>query len=133
MLSLEALEKHMHQLESQYEQCQNLDTLPQETLSYFLAGVDAARQIMNGNSIEFDYQRSGLRVIESPKPLTSSVMSTKTSSGTSVSHDLFIRETTDFLFEYYPQIEDAFISANKPQHEIDQFKAQFRKLIERKQ
>ena len=55
MLNLSELQSHMHQLENHYQQCKPLSELSKETVSYFLKGVDAARQLLNGDKISFKY------------------------------------------------------------------------------
>lgn len=55
MLKLGKLQSHMHQLENHYQQCKNLGSLSTELTSYFLKGIDVARQILNGKEALFDY------------------------------------------------------------------------------
>jgi CheY-like chemotaxis protein/HPt (histidine-containing phosphotransfer) domain-containing protein len=55
MLGMDALQSHMHQLESQYQECKSLETLPAPLASYFLDGIDVSRQIMDGESPPFDF------------------------------------------------------------------------------
>lgn len=55
MLGMDALQAHMHQLESHYQECKSLKTLPAPLASYFLDGIDVSRQIMDGEHPTFDF------------------------------------------------------------------------------
>ena len=138
MLAFTQLESHMHQLENQYQQCQKLDSLPKESITYFLAGVDAARHLMEGQSVQFDYGKVGLLTpisteqqptpFESPTPATSSTIE----STVSTSAAELIQEATDLLFEHYPDIESWLIQ-NRKTTDLDRFQEKFRSMIEKKQ
>lgn len=77
MLSMEELKSHVHQLETHYQECKNLTKLPGERTTYFLKGVDATRQILNGNPIIFEYSSlTNLKTFQSetnPKTQTQSL------------------------------------------------------------
>lgn len=69
MLSMLELQSHMHQLENHYQQCKPLKTLSKETISYFLKGADAARQLLDGLKVTFEYTLPELKpsfAIKSP-------------------------------------------------------------------
>jgi len=53
-LGLDNIQHHMHQLESQYQQLQSRGMSKQE-VTYFLAGIDAARKLMEKQEVVFNY------------------------------------------------------------------------------
>ncbi len=55
MLDLKVLAGHMHKLENQYEQCKPLGSIPSAVATYFLKGVDAAKRVIDGERLDFDY------------------------------------------------------------------------------
>ncbi len=55
MLGLTSLQNHMHQLENHFQASKSLVNLSKNQTSYFLKGVDTSRDILNGGSVQFDY------------------------------------------------------------------------------
>lgn len=53
MFGLDALQSHMHKLESLFEEKKNDGTIAKEQIDYFLNGIDAAKQILSGEEIAF--------------------------------------------------------------------------------
>lgn len=83
MMGLAALQDHMHKIETQYQECKALPTLPPELVSYFLLGVDAAKQILKGSSVSFDYSRYSKSAVTSPAPAAAPPLSTPSQGATS--------------------------------------------------
>lgn len=80
MLSLNALQDHMHKVESIFSDAKNSDALNKDQISFFLKGVDAARKIMSGESVTFDYAATGAE--KGDKPLTQTAPKTETPAAT---------------------------------------------------
>ena len=55
MFELNSLQAHMHKLESSFETQKDETTLTKEQIDYLLMGIDKAKQILGGESIEFEY------------------------------------------------------------------------------
>ena len=55
MLGMDALQSHLHQLETQLQNCRSNNELSKEQISYFLKGIDSTRQLLKGEAINFDY------------------------------------------------------------------------------
>lgn len=59
MMDLTHLQAHTHELESILMQFKEASALPKEHINFFLRGIDAAKSILDGNTISFDYNVSG--------------------------------------------------------------------------
>ncbi|AGH94531.1 chemotaxis protein CheW [Pseudobdellovibrio exovorus] len=59
MMDLTHLQAHTHELESILMQFKEASALPKEHINFFLRGIDAAKSILDGNTISFDYAISG--------------------------------------------------------------------------
>ena len=68
MFGLEELQAHMHKLETLFEAQKSNDSIPKELVDYFLDGVDAAKEILNGGSPHFKYWEEGTTNEEAPTP-----------------------------------------------------------------
>jgi len=55
MLGLDKLQKHMHALESVLAVTKGKDALSKSESDFFLLGVDAARKLLMGENVDFDY------------------------------------------------------------------------------
>ena len=55
MLGLLLLQEHMHKLENQWIPLKENKKLSKNESDYFLSGVDAARKILHGENVHFDY------------------------------------------------------------------------------
>lgn len=55
MFGLDDLQSHMHKLESLFEAQKNNNTLDKAQIDYFLSGIDGAKQLLEGQSINFTY------------------------------------------------------------------------------
>ena len=55
MFGVEDLQRHMHLLEDQFGKLRGENETLKSHLDYFLRGVDAAKDILNGESTDFDY------------------------------------------------------------------------------
>ena len=55
MMEMLELQQHTHELETIFTQFQDKGQIPYEYLSFFLKGVDAARLILAGEHVQFDY------------------------------------------------------------------------------
>ncbi len=78
MLGLTPVQSHMHQLETQYQKLKGTESIAKELITYFLKGVDAARQLLEGKNISFDYSESEATKSEiKPETKTDSVIETK--------------------------------------------------------
>lgn len=56
MFELLDLQKHMHQLENILSECQPRNVFTQGEVSFFLRGIDAAKKIISGEKVTFDYK-----------------------------------------------------------------------------
>ncbi len=61
MMELTRLQEHTHELESIFLRFKNESTIPKNYVSLFLRGVDAARALLNGEDVHFDFT-----VVEAP-------------------------------------------------------------------
>ncbi|MAF91730.1 MAG: hypothetical protein CL674_10715 [Bdellovibrionaceae bacterium] len=59
MLGLEEVQKHTHYLENLLEKCKESGQMTKPYIDYFLLGIDCSRQLLNGQSIQFDYADPG--------------------------------------------------------------------------
>ena len=64
MFGLEKLQGHMHKLESLFEKQKSKGRLSKELVDYFLAGVDAARNILQGEEVNFEYITDDEKVVK---------------------------------------------------------------------
>lgn len=55
MFGLEALQSHMHKLESLFEAQKANGKLDKAQIDYFLSGIDVAKSLLEGNSANFQY------------------------------------------------------------------------------
>jgi CheY-like chemotaxis protein/HPt (histidine-containing phosphotransfer) domain-containing protein len=55
MMELTALQSHMHQLENLLVQCKSQQRIPKTHIDFFLRGIDAAKSIMAGQTVSFNY------------------------------------------------------------------------------
>jgi chemotaxis protein histidine kinase CheA len=55
MFELAELQHHMHQLENILTECQPRNVFTQGEVTFFLKGIDAAKKIINGEHVKFDY------------------------------------------------------------------------------
>ncbi|NJL24671.1 MAG: response regulator [Calothrix sp. SM1_5_4] len=77
MMELTALQTHMHHLENILTETKDQTSLSQALVDFFLKGTDAARHILNGDTVHFDYNISvnvntsantGTNIDRSPAP-----------------------------------------------------------------
>lgn len=54
-IDMTELQEHMHQLETYLGQCKDRGVIQKNELDMFLRGLDGARQLLDGNSIQFNY------------------------------------------------------------------------------
>jgi len=66
MMELQDLQSHMHQLENIFTQFKSKSKVEKFEMDFFLRGVDAARKILQGQKISFDYDL----VKSTPTPAT---------------------------------------------------------------
>lgn len=55
MMNWDALQSHVHTIESMFQNLKNKSNLEKEEISFFLRGIDAIRSILDGKNIQFDY------------------------------------------------------------------------------
>ena len=55
MLGLDRLKDHVHRLESMFSQYETAGSLSAAATNFFLAGIDAAKVLLNGSDVQFDY------------------------------------------------------------------------------
>lgn len=55
MFGIDDLQAHMHKLESLFEAQKNKGKLDKAQIDYFLAGIDAAKSLLDGNKVSFKY------------------------------------------------------------------------------
>ena len=55
MMELTALQAHVHELETALVTLKNTPILSKSQITYFLSGIDAARSLLSGANISFDY------------------------------------------------------------------------------
>lgn len=58
MMEMTALQSHMHQMESKFTEQKNEKNLSKPYIDFFLKGADAARSIIGGKEVDFDYSVS---------------------------------------------------------------------------
>lgn len=56
MMELSALQAHTHELESILMQFKTAEALPKNHISFFLRGIDAAKSILHGQTVDFNYE-----------------------------------------------------------------------------
>ena len=83
MMELESLQKHTHEIESIFMTYKESDSLSPDMVDFFLRATDAARSILNGESIKFNYDP------QSQKQTTNEVS------------DNSVEESPDELSEFY--------------------------------
>lgn len=54
MLSLEALQKHMHQAENDLQSCKAVNAMTKNQCSYFLKSIDVSRDLLDGKNTTFN-------------------------------------------------------------------------------
>lgn len=55
MFGIDKLQSHMHKLESLFEAQKSIGSIDKAQIDYFLLGIDCARELLDGNSIDFKY------------------------------------------------------------------------------
>ena len=55
MLGLEEVQKHTHFLENLLQEFADSENMQEVAIDYFLKGIDATRQLLDGESISFSY------------------------------------------------------------------------------
>lgn len=55
MFGIEDLQSHMHKLESLFEKQKDKGSLQKSQVDYLLAGIDAAKMLLNGDSVSFEH------------------------------------------------------------------------------
>jgi hemerythrin/HPt (histidine-containing phosphotransfer) domain-containing protein len=76
MFGMVDLQVHMHRLETQFQECSGLDSVSDHITGYFLAGVDASREILAGKQMKaFDYGKYKARFPSVPEPATAQAAS----------------------------------------------------------
>lgn len=70
MMQLEALQKHTHELENILMGFKDASAIPKPHINLFLRGVDAARSLLAGKSVEFSFELTQVAPLapESPRP-----------------------------------------------------------------
>jgi len=69
MLGLSALQAHMHQVETLLQTAKARAGLSKTEIDFFLRGTDAARQILDGKPVAFDYRiQEGAAPVKRPQP-----------------------------------------------------------------
>jgi two-component system chemotaxis sensor kinase CheA len=56
MLGLEDLRNHMHKIENIFQKHKDSSKLSQELVTFFLRAFDAARSLLQGETVEFNYE-----------------------------------------------------------------------------
>ncbi len=59
MLNWSSLQNHMHLLENHFQSCKEDITLSKSRISYFLDGIDAAKNLLELREIKFNYELPG--------------------------------------------------------------------------
>lgn len=55
MMELDRLQAHTHELESIFMKFKSADSIPKHYISFFLRGIDAAKVILDGDEVQFNY------------------------------------------------------------------------------
>ncbi len=58
MFGIENLQSHMHKLESLFEAQKQIGKIDKSQIDYFLQGIDVAREMLDGNDVQFKYYSS---------------------------------------------------------------------------
>lgn len=66
MMELLELQSHTHELETIFTKFKTETLMPKHYISFFLKGIDAARTLLEGGSIQFDYQVEAVQTQEVP-------------------------------------------------------------------
>jgi len=66
MLQLERLEAHVHEFETILLSFKGKCSIPKSYISRFLCGIDAARALLNGQNIKFDFQPAVASEVKEP-------------------------------------------------------------------
>jgi CheY-like chemotaxis protein/HPt (histidine-containing phosphotransfer) domain-containing protein len=56
MLGLDALQRHVHQLEDLFQNYKQSENLKPIEIDFFLRGINATQRLLHGENVEFDYQ-----------------------------------------------------------------------------
>lgn len=81
MLGMEELQRHTHYLENLLEKCKESGQMEKAYVDYFLRGVDAARSLLHGDAVDFDYTDPGERTSASSSPVRPVIASPVKSKG----------------------------------------------------
>lgn len=65
MMEMDDLQKHIHEVETIFTKNKDKESIPQSTVDFMLVALDAARNILSGQSIEFCYERTATDGAES--------------------------------------------------------------------
>lgn len=77
MFGMDALQTHMHKLESLFEAQKKYAVIKKHQIDYFLKGVDAARSLIDGHSVNFSHIEPEHFNDENVVPVSISIVSTK--------------------------------------------------------
>lgn len=64
MFGMQELNQHMHQLENDFTLCGARKVITSDEVSYFLKGVDAAKKILKGESVSFNFDNFTQKKVE---------------------------------------------------------------------
>jgi two-component system chemotaxis sensor kinase CheA len=68
MMELTHLQSHTHELETILVEFKESGSIPKPYISLFLRGIDGARSILDGETIEFKYEIDSVQTAEAPPP-----------------------------------------------------------------
>lgn len=58
MMEFHKLQAHTHELENKLMALKDADSIPKETINLFLRGIDAAKSLLSGQDVDFDFSTS---------------------------------------------------------------------------
>jgi chemotaxis protein histidine kinase CheA len=113
MLDLKVLQEHMHKTETLFQSYKTVGALTKRESDFFLKAVDAAREILNGTNVVFDYS-IGNEQAQGPGPEGISQEPKKDQISSSPSDAIAIaKETMGLLLRHYADLEDMLTSENR--------------------
>lgn len=106
MLGIEALQNHMHELESCFASYKEANDLPREITNYLLKGVDLARNILDGQDVQLPLEQPVIGQDPNPSPEEPTSENTDQSPPASTSHIQETSEEHDYLGLVYIAEDD---------------------------
>jgi CheY-like chemotaxis protein/HPt (histidine-containing phosphotransfer) domain-containing protein len=110
MMEMGKLQAHLHQLETAFSDRKQDSTLSKKFIDFFLRGTDAAREILEGKEVQFDFNSTNgySEVIETKQ---ASVLSEKKSVSKSLGKVLVVDDESDIVAIVTDELENSGFEA----------------------